>query len=207
VLLNAVTLGNAQEIADEKARKKLAEELPRTFRQQLEKGLTFTVELKSMQLGSAMRPLRPGELPDRPFPNDRDTVMNERQSLHPSKRGYQLAGPYDPSPRLELDAVVQRGAGIRWQTACQKDVVAWFSPIEKGKLPNVPPPTGEYGGTIRERSSSRFITPPPCRFYFVTHTLTGATDVALRLQKPDESAPPPPAPSTAPKPREPEPRP
>jgi hypothetical protein len=164
VVLNTITLGSAQQIADDSAREKIAKDLPRALRDRLNKGFTIEINLKTEHVGGAFGISSTATAAELPFPTERSTILNELQVLRLSPLGYQVAGPIEPLPRARLELKIEQGEGIRYRTACADQVEAWFAPIERGGWPEVLAPHGDEGGDVRERSTTRVIRPPPCRF-------------------------------------------
>jgi hypothetical protein len=190
ILLNVITLGSTQQMANESARNKIAKDIPNALRDRLNHGMTIVVDLKTEQVSGEFGIKSHATIADLPFPSTRDTLVNERQVLRPSPLGYQVVGPIDPLPRANLDLKIEQGEGIRFRTACVDQVKTWFSPMERGGWPGVVAPEDDEGSDVRERSTTRVIRPPPCRFYLITRTLKGTAQVAIRLTRPDESSAP-----------------
>lgn len=194
IMLNTITLGSAQQIADASARESLARDLPRALRERFNRGFTIEIDFKTERVNGTFGRMATATATttaaERPFPMQPDTILNERQVLRLSPFGYQVAGPIEPLPRARLELEMEQGEGIRFRTACAAEVDAWFSPIEHGGWPEVVAPHGDEGGDVRARSTTRVIRPPPCRFYLITRALSGTAQVAIRLSRPDQSSAP-----------------
>ena len=114
---------------EERARPRVEEEGSARFRDRLKSGFTITVDLCRGQMDPFVGALAPGEVPERPFPEDGlPWTDNRRVRLHPE--GLDAAGPFPGHLAVEL--VGEEGAATM-EARCAEDATATVAAFLAGR--------------------------------------------------------------------------
>jgi hypothetical protein len=156
---------------DEHARHQVEMEGTALFEASVSNGLTITYDVRRGQTDVILGHLRDGTAPRRPFQGAIPWLVNEKQRLLPG--GVQVSGPFDPMSRAVLEVVVERGFGLRYWTACESATPDAIRSVLGA--PNAE--TLVMGAPV-----VRALSPPPCRWVFVTASAGGDTTAAIEVR-------------------------
>lgn len=131
---------------DTQARRQVESEVTDRFERALERGFTVIFDSERSQPEFAMGELPAGTVPQRPFENAGDWLVNENVLVAPG--GVHVFGPFEASQALELDARVTRGPGLTFGAVCADDVERAFAAVDQGDASQIPATEIVEQGTI-----------------------------------------------------------
>jgi hypothetical protein len=124
-LLRRVPLLPVRQLAAER----LSDSAAAAITAHLQRGITVTYDLSKGQADMTLGQLGSGETPRRVFEDGSAWIENDRLAL--PHGATQVFGPLPPTP-LELDIVVERGAGIAYRALCTRDMPSEFDELARG---------------------------------------------------------------------------
>jgi hypothetical protein len=164
------------------AAERFASVMTRELQQALASGATVTYDIASGQADAALGRLEPGKVPDHPFKDAGEWLVNERLLLPPSAA--HVVGPLAPGP-LQLEIAVERGPGVAHRSVCAQRMPEAYGPIAAGKVSDVPADAWvSHGTAVGHGRHVSSIVVEPCSHYLVIVTAGNASTLAaLRLRR------------------------
>lgn len=176
-LLDLVTLGYADGVADEAAKKQADQELGKQTRAALMRGFTLTYSVDRRQRDVLLQTLSRGEQPERPFPDKVPWLLNEIWDIRSWDFSAQVAGPFHLQERALLDVRVEEGSLPSFRATCFEGVASWIGPIAQGKLPEH---KGGRAGRAPEETIDLAL--PSCPSWYLIAEAPEGSRFALRLR-------------------------
>jgi hypothetical protein len=176
-LLDLVTLGYADGVADETAREQADQELGKQTRAALMRGFTLTYSVDRRQRDVLLQTLARGEEPERPFANDVPWLLNEVWDIHAWDFSAQVAGPFHLEEHAVIDVHVEEGSMPAFRATCFEGVAGWIGPIAQGKIPQ---PKG--GRALRTARETLDLPLPACRSWYLIAEAPEGSRFSIRLR-------------------------
>jgi hypothetical protein len=176
-LLDLVTLGYADGVADETARKHADQELGKQTRSALMRGFTLTYSIDRRQRDVLLQTLSRGDEPERPFANDVPWLLNEVWDIHAWDFSVQVAGPFHLEEHAVIDVRVEEGSLPTFRATCFEGVESWIGPIAKGKTPE-----HKGGRTARSAKETIDLALPACPSWYLIAEAPEGSRFAVRLR-------------------------
>lgn len=176
-LLDLVTFGYADGVADETARKQADQELGKQTRAALMRGFTLTYSVDRRQRDVLLQTLARGEQPERPFSNEVPWLLNEIWDIRAWDFSAQVAGPFHLEDHALLDVRVEDGSFPSFRAVCFEGVASWIGPIAKGKVPE-----HKGGRAVSVPEETIDLALPACPSWYLIAEAPEGSRFALRLR-------------------------